>query len=192
MMEFLKGYIISVTVMILFLAFIDLILPDNNLKKYAKFVTGLIVIITILSPIFKFFDRKSEIETYILNYENDLNVAALNLNKKDIQNKMKLQTEQIFKEKLKESIEKDLYDSTKKRYKVIKIDVEEGIGDSIYAFGNIKYIELKLDDDSLIKTVDKVVIDQNYKNQDEIKDKEVIIVLQKKYNIEPSYIKIVK
>lgn len=192
MMEFLKGYIISVTVMILFLAFIDLILPDNNLKKYAKFVTGLIVIITILSPIFKFFDRKSEIETYILNYENDLNVATLNLNKKDIQNKMKLQTEQIFKEKLKESIEKDLYDSTKKRYKVIKIDVEEGIGDSIYAFGNIKYIELKLDDDSLIKTVDKVVIDQNYKNQDEIKDKEVIIVLQKKYNIEPSYIKIVK
>lgn len=145
-----------------------------------------------MSPIFKFFDRKSEIETYILNYENDLNVATLNLNKKDIQNKMKLQTEQIFKEKLKESIEKDLYDSTKKRYKVIKIDVEEGIGDSIYAFGNIKYIELKLDDDSLIKTVDKVVIDQNYKNQDEIKDKEVIIVLQKKYNIEPSYIKIVK
>ncbi|QCX32703.1 stage III sporulation protein AF [Caloramator sp. E03] len=193
MLEILKKYILSITVMVLFLAFIDLIMPENSFKKYAKFITGLIVIITILTPIFKIFDRRSDIETYILNYQNEMDTDALISNKGDIQKKVRMQTEQVFKEKLKESIEKDIYDATKKRYNVTNIVIDESNNKDIYGFVNIKYIELQLEEDnSTIKSVDKVVIGQNSRNEYKFKDEEVIILLEKKYNINSSSIKFVK
>lgn len=193
MLEFLRNYILSVTVIVLFLAFIDLILPENSIKKYARFVTGLIVIVTILSPIFKIFDRKNDIETYILSYENQYNSAFTNSNQVDIQKKVKLQTEQIFKEKLKESIEKEIYNSTKKRYSVTDIALDKENSDDIYSFANIKQIKLKiLEDNSSVKSVDKVVIGEENQNNNEYRDDEVVKILQTKYDINPSIIKFEK
>lgn len=193
MLDILKNYILSITVMVIFLAFIDLIMPENSFKKYAKFITGLIVIITILTPIFKIFDRRSDIETYILNYQNEMNTNTLLSNKDDIQKKVRMQTEQVFKEKLKESMEKDIYEATKKRYNITNIVVDESNNEDIYGFVKIKYIELQLEEDSsTIKSVDKVVIGQNNKNEYKFKDDEVIMLLQKKYNINSSSIKFVK
>ncbi|SKA81958.1 stage III sporulation protein AF [Caloramator quimbayensis] len=193
MLEFLKSYILSVTVIVLFLAFIDIILPENSIKKYARFVTGLIVIVTILSPVFKIFDRKNDIETYILSYQNEYNTVFTNSNQIDVQRKVKLQTEQIFKEKLKESIEKEIYNSTKKRYSITDIALDKGNSDDIYSFANIKQIKLKiLEDNSSIKSVDKVVIGEGNQKYDEYRDDEVVKILQTKYDINPSIIKFEK
>ncbi|MCX7885200.1 MAG: stage III sporulation protein AF [Caloramator sp.] len=192
MLQFLKNYILSVTVMVMFLAFIDIILPQNSIRKYARFVTGLIVIITILIPVFKIFDKKNNIETYILNYENQYNTFAVNSNQIDVQKKVRMQTEHIFKEKLKESIEKDIFESTKKKYCITNVILDKS-NDDIYGFTNIKFIELKpQEDNSTIKSVDKVVIGERNENEDKYRDDKIVRLLEKKYNINPSYIKFLK
>jgi stage III sporulation protein AF len=50
--DWLKG----VVVVLLFVAFVDQILPANGLQRYVKMTLRLIVFVTLLSPIFRFFD----------------------------------------------------------------------------------------------------------------------------------------
>lgn len=50
--EWLKG----IVVILLFAAFVDQILPANGLQRYVKMTLRLMVFITLLSPLFRFFD----------------------------------------------------------------------------------------------------------------------------------------
>ena len=42
-----------------------MILPDNNLKKYCRFVLGLILMTVIINPLVKFLNQGSDITTFI-------------------------------------------------------------------------------------------------------------------------------
>lgn len=50
-MDILKEFIRNMFVIILILSFIELILPQNSLSKYIKYIFSLIILITILHPI---------------------------------------------------------------------------------------------------------------------------------------------
>lgn len=193
MIEFLRNWIISVVVMVIFVVFIDMILPENSIKKYARFVTGLIVVITILTPVFKLFDRDADIETYISQYAEVYNTEVSNFNSKNIQESIQEQTMEVFKEKLKEKIEKDIYDGTGKKYKVTRLEIKESSDENIYDSIDIEYIELKPQADSrVIQSVDKVVIGRKVKDEGQKKDETAVNMLKTKYNIDPSAIKFIK
>lgn len=61
MMSFLGEWIKHIVLLILLASFVDLILPNSNMKRYVKLVVGLLLLLLILSPIlhlFKFdYDR---------------------------------------------------------------------------------------------------------------------------------------
>lgn len=63
----LKTWVISICTAVIFIAAIELILPNNNLKKYAKFVLGLILISILINPIIKLFDKQFDMDTYVSN-----------------------------------------------------------------------------------------------------------------------------
>lgn len=76
----LKNWITSICTAVIFIAAVELILPNNNLKKYAKFVMGLILISILINPIIKLFDKQFDMGTYVdsaiqyidsKNYEKD-------------------------------------------------------------------------------------------------------------------------
>ena len=46
-----------------------MILPDNNMKKYAKFVLGLILIVVIIKPIIKIFEKDFDFNSYLLKQQ---------------------------------------------------------------------------------------------------------------------------
>ena len=46
-----RGIVISVIITIV----IEMILPDNNSKKYIKIVLGIFVVYSIISPVFEYF-----------------------------------------------------------------------------------------------------------------------------------------
>ena len=50
MIEGLKVWITSICTAIFFITAVEMILPDDSLKKYAKFVLGLILITVVISP----------------------------------------------------------------------------------------------------------------------------------------------
>lgn len=57
MMEWVKGYVTSITGVAIVSLIIDCILPEGNIRKYARFACALILSACIISPI---FDLKPE------------------------------------------------------------------------------------------------------------------------------------
>ncbi|WP_267907848.1 stage III sporulation protein AF [Paenibacillus sp. JZ16] len=50
-MDWLGGWLKSVIMVVLFAAFVDLILPGKALERYARLVLSLLILLTLLSPI---------------------------------------------------------------------------------------------------------------------------------------------
>jgi len=64
MIGWLKDWIINICTAVFFITAIEMILPDNSLKKYAKFVLGLILIIVVINPIIKLYNESFNINLY--------------------------------------------------------------------------------------------------------------------------------
>jgi stage III sporulation protein AF len=60
----LRNWIISISTAVIFITAVEMILPSNSFKKYAKFVLGLILISILVNPIIKIFDRDFSIDEY--------------------------------------------------------------------------------------------------------------------------------
>lgn len=192
MINFLKSWITTIVTLIIFLTLAELILPENSIKKYSKFVIGVIVILNILVPVFKLFDKSFNLEANISVFEKKYEPILNNKeNASQLQNKMKETTINEFKEKLKENIEKDVLKNTGKKISVKRIDVNTQFGSD--EFGSINYIELKKEDSSDIKPVEKVVIGNNNSNNIyENKDKDIVNYITKSYRISEENIVFVK
>jgi len=68
--EFLETFIFSITIGILFITIIDLVLPNNNTKKYINMVCGLILMMLIFSPIVRLFSKaKDDIGSFKFDFE---------------------------------------------------------------------------------------------------------------------------
>ncbi len=64
MIGVLKVWVTNITIAIIFITAVEMILPDNNMKKYAKFVLGLLLIVVIINPIIKIFNRDFNFQAY--------------------------------------------------------------------------------------------------------------------------------
>ncbi|MDF2945744.1 MAG: stage sporulation protein [Bacillales bacterium] len=64
-MDMFMDWITNIIVFILIATVIDLILPSSSFNKYVKFVTSLLLLLMIISPVLKIFN--SDIETAIEN-----------------------------------------------------------------------------------------------------------------------------
>jgi stage III sporulation protein AF len=64
LIELLKVWVTNITIAIFFITAVEMILPDNSMKKYAKFVLGLMLIVVIINPIIKIFDKDFDLYSY--------------------------------------------------------------------------------------------------------------------------------
>ncbi|QIC04347.1 stage III sporulation protein AF [Brevibacillus sp. 7WMA2] len=73
-MEWLNLWLRKVVLLVLLAAFLDLILPNTKIQQYVKMVMGLIILLTIMSPVFSIFQiTPDEIATKIGMYQNEQN-----------------------------------------------------------------------------------------------------------------------
>ncbi|WP_302653002.1 stage III sporulation protein AF [uncultured Clostridium sp.] len=72
-MEYIKSFIETLVTIIILFSAIELISPNNSMKKYIKFVLGLILIVVMLNPIIDFFtEGEDKIVSIIKEYEDIL------------------------------------------------------------------------------------------------------------------------
>lgn len=79
MIEVLKGWVTNITIAVFFITAVEMILPNNNMKKYAKFVLGLMLIVVIIDPIIKILDRDFDFDSYsnqAINYMENSSSAT--------------------------------------------------------------------------------------------------------------------
>lgn len=191
MKEFLHNWITSIASIIIFVSLMELIIPSGSIKKYTRIATGLIVMVTILNPIFRVFDRSTDIQTYISQYVSTYNVNTSDVENKIVEKRIEEQTIEVYKKKLSEKIENEIRNEIGKKYSVQNLVINEDVNS--IEFGAVKYIELRsILDDKSIKPVDKVVIGKDSSSVKEFKDEKVLSMLQDTYYIESSKVKFVK
>ncbi|MGL4451494.1 MAG: stage III sporulation protein AF [Sarcina sp.] len=66
-MEYLKEFVITLTTISIFIVAVELILPENSLKKYQNFILSLIVLAVMLTPIIKIFNSEKDLTREIHN-----------------------------------------------------------------------------------------------------------------------------
>ena len=70
-MEYINNFVITLVATMIFMIAVEIISPDNSMKKYIKFVLGLILISVMMNPIVKFFTGgEQELVNTIKSYES--------------------------------------------------------------------------------------------------------------------------
>lgn len=118
MIEGLKGWIVNICTTVFFITAVEMLLPSNKMKKYAKFALGLILITVVMSPFIKIFDKNFNMDKYVSTamdyfenkeYKNNYDKCKTD-NIDSTVNVFSKNLEKVCKEKLKEKFPKDNYE----------------------------------------------------------------------------------
>ncbi|MHB7978985.1 stage III sporulation protein AF [Clostridium sporogenes] len=139
MLQWLKEWITNIAVAVFFITAIEMLLPKNNIKKYGKFVLGLILITVILNPIIKIFNKDYNISQYAdkatasfnnAEYKKDFDKykkknreETLNNFKANLENQTKKKLEEKFPENKYEVNVEIAYDEEKDNLQIKSMDV---------------------------------------------------------------------
>lgn len=164
MVEWIKNWVTTICIAVIFITAVELILPSDNFKKYVKFVMGLILIAVILNPLIQLVNKNSDVSVYINNANEYFDSASSNKDYEKYKNSDSENTLSTFKKNLENTCSKMLKDK---------------FPESEYSVSaKVKYENNKITIDSLvikvnksgIKTVDKIEINSNNKDKNNEKE----------------------
>lgn len=166
-MEYLNEFVITLVATMIFMTAVDIIAPDNSIKKYIKFVLGLILISVMINPIIKFFTGgEQEVVNTIKQYESMLYEGTTD----ESENKISNQKIESFKSNLNSNCDSLL--KTEFSDKDFKSNVECTLDLESMTY-NIDGLEVGVKD-SGIKVVDKIKININKESEEAISSEEQI------------------
>lgn len=156
MIEALGKWIVTICVAIFFATAVQMILPDNSLKKYCNFVLGLIVFVVMISPIVNFFNKDITIDKLIEQTTKEVfnEKSQSSTNYEEYRNSNMDSTLKVFKDNLEQQCSKDLAKEFKGDEFSVAVDVGFDEENQIFV---INAMEVGINDGS-IKRVEEVVI----------------------------------
>lgn len=128
-----SAYIKTIVALAIFSTLANMLMPENDFKKYVELVVGLLVLATVLTPLFKIFGISINDINYD-NFENTNVTYTLDLEEKLLINAYKV-----------ELTEKILLDLLEQNYNILNIDVEFINDTANNNFGEISQISIECD-----------------------------------------------
>jgi len=194
MIEALGEWIITICVAIFFTTAVQMILPDNSIKKYCNFVLGLIVFVVILSPIVKIFNKDLQMNKII---KESADLVFNDMSKGNYEEYRQANIDNTL-ERFKKNLEKQCITDLEKNFKEDKYSAEvKASYDTKNSLFIIERIEVGINDGS-VERVKKVQIgDESVQvdNQDSSTDKksmEIRDFISSKYDIDKNNIYVYK
>lgn len=167
-MEYLNNFIITLVATMIFMTSIEIIAPDNSMKKYIKFVLGLILISVMINPIIKFFTGgEQEVINRIKRYEDMLNLGVTNEGEsKEVIEKQK----EAFKSNLNSNCDNLLKEKFSDKNFKSDIKCNINLSDMTYS---IDSLEVGVRENG-IRLVDKIRINVNDESEESVSNNEKI------------------
>ena len=167
-MEYLNNFIITLVATMIFMTSIEIIAPDNSMKKYIKFVLGLILITVMINPIIKFFTGgEQEVINRIKRYEDMLNLGVTNEGEsKEVIEKQK----EAFKSNLNSNCDNLLKEKFSDKNFKSDIKCNINLSDMTYS---IDSLEVGVRENG-IRLVDKIRINVNDESEEAVSNNEKI------------------
>jgi len=155
LIELLKVWITSITIAVFFITAVEMILPDNSMKKYAKFVLGLILIVVIINPIIKVFDKNFDLNSYSEKVTSYMETGTDQADIKKYKDSNILNTAENFKNNL----EKDCIANLEETYPENKYNADiQVVYDSKNGVFNIDSVGIEVVDPG-VKNINNIEID---------------------------------
>ena len=167
-MDYLNNFIITLVATMIFMTSIEIIAPDNSMKKYIKFVLGLILISVMINPIIKFFTGgEQEVINRIKRYEDMLNLGVTNEGEsKEVIEKQK----EAFKSNLNSNCDNLLKEKFSDKNFKSDIKCNINLSDMTYS---IDSLEVGVRENG-IRLVDKIRINVNDESEEAVSNNEKI------------------
>lgn len=173
-MEEIKGFVITLVTMLILISAIELISPENSMKKYIKFVLGCILIAVMISPLINFLGDGEEllvnkIDSYLSMPKEDKEVSSSFEESQDTRSEVVLN-----------NIEDNLNRILKEQYSDSDFNVKiQGNIDMDNIEYSIDKIEVGVKDKGILN-VEKIVINEEEStevstNSENVKNKQEII-----------------
>lgn len=124
MINWVRSWVMSICVAVIFITAVELIMPGDKFKKYVKFVMGLILIAVILNPIIKIFNNEANITSYINQADKYVNSASYKDNFQKYKQQDEEDTINTFKTNLQDSCAKMLKDKFPNNDYEVKAEVK--------------------------------------------------------------------
>ncbi|MCR1897992.1 stage III sporulation protein AF [Irregularibacter muris] len=163
MIEILSSWVQNIIYIVIFVVFLELLFPDNFMQKYVRMVSGLLIIVVILTPITKLFSKNFNVENAISQNYVDMAQIEIKSQQEALQSHQEDLAINIYKDKITQQIKQQL--SKKLEGLSIKVELEifEDIEEDNY--GGIKEVTLYLarskEQKKDIKTIEKIEIGKN-------------------------------
>ena len=146
MIEFLRNWVTNIVMLIIFIAMLEIILPNNNMKRYINMIIGLLIIIVIINPFISLLTKDISIEREV--FKNILKSNEIRSeNKEDLKETQDNQVIEIYKASLEEELYKII--STKIKYEIINIEINIVEDKNSDEFGMVKNVFMTFSRDKL-------------------------------------------
>jgi stage III sporulation protein AF len=190
-MSFLTDWITNIIIFVLLATVIDMLLPSSNMQKYAKIVTGLLLITIILTPLFKLMstDFDEVMNSIDLNgsSQNKSVENVIEMKKKEIQASQRAYILEQMAVQMKQQAEKEMMDEHGKVIEKVTIQADdlEKVPESITEVSVILKNK-ENENDSTIETVQNVEIDTGAEAKKKTSDEDtaqLASLLAKQWNL---------
>lgn len=194
MIRALGNWIITICIAIFFATAVQMILPDNSLKKYCNFVIGLIVFVVMVTPIINLINRDIPIDKLIEQSTLEVFSDTTKVDYSQYRDSNISTTIDVFKSKLEKQCEEDLKTKFSADNYKVNVNVFYDENDSIFV---VDSMDITMDDGSVevvkpiiigdeISSIDKKEEDQSGKTL------EIKRYISSRYDIEEKKIHIYK
>lgn len=204
MIDWISEWIKNIVFVILLATFVDLLLPNTSMQKYARIVLGMLIVLIIITPILELFGNTFSISAITQEFENNYPTGNTVTTIGSIDS-IKQKAENDYQEKIREQVEINMEQNLKKLLEnklnivinnlVLKTEIIDGIWDInqiiVYAATNstdnddssIKVVEdVNVKKITLGKEDSSVVNDEKDKENQKIVD-EIIEIIEKEWDI---------
>ncbi len=140
MIEILKIWIINIITIIVFISFIEILMPNSKMKKYLNLVLGFIVMLVILNPLINIINSKVDLEDEFYKISRDLKKEEYVFVSNNIENKQKQQLISLYEDRLKT----DVVNRIESKYDVNVLEIDINLEKSEENLGEIKKLKLSV------------------------------------------------
>lgn len=202
-MGFLTEWIANIIVFILLATIVDMLLPNSNLQRYAKMVTGLLLIVIILTPLFKFFsynfDEVLATATNTAPAEEKNIENLIEFKKKEIQALNRAYSLEEVAVQMKEGVKDEMMKRFNLEVSHVSIEVDESIevsSDSTEHFSVIVQLsEQQVETEDAIPVVKEVKIDTSQElpkeeSKSSVDEKKIVSYLAEEWQLESQQINV--
>lgn len=153
LIDFLRSWILNIVTVIIFISFLEILLPNSDMKKYVKMVIGLLVMLVIINPMLELVHGDMNIEEEIFKTSSVLDKKALSLNIDKFEGIQEKQMITLYKEKIEKHIKNQIEYGN--NIKVLSVQCEIEKNKSSKKLGNVKHVNILLSNNLDSKTTNK-------------------------------------